>query len=457
MSSIDDALKYIATNEIRWIDLQFTDVKGTLHRVSVSNRKIEPNSFIDGINAADLVKVFGETGQKDLVLLPDPDTISRLPWEPSTVRFICNIMTGDSKEHFSHDSRYIAERLETNLAAQGIRNALIGAEVDCYMFDTATADKTSRARGAGTLMDSREARWSPSPLSNEDRGAFVVTPHDGMYSARAQISETMQDSFGFPVDGHRHGEAPTAQQTFDLTERSLKTAADGLHTLKFITRNLANAVNASATFMPYPIEGEKGSGLAVSVSLWKSTDSNLFFDSKEDYGQLSQAGRYFIGGLLEHANTLCAFCLPTPNSYRRLAINNPSFGWSAVKTDTVVSVPSSHKNSKEAKRIVFALPDPSINSYLAYSLIVAAGLDGIKNKLDSADPAESVAKKPGNKIKELPSTLMEALMALDSDDKFVRGIVSSEFLDAYVELKHVQHIESLKGVSALELHKYYNV
>lgn len=456
MSAIDDVLKYIATNEIRWIDLQFYDIKGMLHRLSISNRKIEEASFGNGIYAADLTDVYGPSDQGELVLLPDPDTMARLPWEPATVRLISDLLVAIKKERFLKDPRYVAERVETNLSAAGIKNALVGAEVDCYLFDTVTADKTTKGRGTGLIMDSREARWGPSVLSNEERGAYVPTPQDSMYSARTQICETMEDSFGMLVDSHRHGKSPTAQQTFELAERNIKAAGDAMNTLKFITKNLANAVNAAATFMPYPIEGERGNSLGVSVSLWKTSDNNIFYDAKDDYAQLSQTGRYYIGGLLEHAAALSLFTAPTPNSYRRLAVDNKRVGWSSVRKDCLVHVPYAKKNIKETKRIVYSGGDPSANPYLAYSLVVAAGLDGIKNKIEPGDPIEVEGKK-ARVEKQLPSSLYEATLALQSDTKFIKGIVSSELLGDFLELKLRQHKDSLRGVTSLELQKYFNV
>lgn len=456
MSAIDDVMKYIATNEIRWIDLQFFDIKGSMHRVSVSNRKLEEASFGNGISAADLNEVFDTTNQGDLVLLPDPDTLARLPWEPATVRIICDILVAVKKERFLKDPRYIAERMETNLSAAGVKACLVGSELDCYLFDTTTTDKTSSSRGSSVLMDSREARWGPSPISNEKTGAYVATPYDSMYSARVQIAETLEDSFGVLVDAHRHGKSPTAQQTFELGARSLKSAGDAVNTLKFITKNLATAVNASATFMPYPVEGEKGNSFLMAISLWKTSEQNLFYDGKESYGQLSQTGRYFIGGLLEHAQALSLFTAPLPNSYKKLAMDNLTFGWSATDTKSVVFVPSFKKNIKESKRVVYRAADPSANPYLAQALMVAAGLDGIKKKIDPGDPTESDNKKKRVE-KELPGSLYEATKALESDTAFIKGLVPTELLGDYLELKLKQHVESLKGVTGLELRKYFNV
>jgi glutamine synthetase len=449
-------MKYIATNEIRWIDLQFFDIKGQMHRISVSNRKLEESIFGNGIHAAELSEVFGASEQGDLVLLPDPDTLARLPWEPATVRLICDVIVAVKKERFLKDPRYVAERMETNLGAAGVKSALVGSEVDCYLLDTATADKTSRGRGTGVLMDSREATWGPSPLSNEGTGAYVATPHDSMYSARTQISETLEDSFGVLVDSHRHGRAPTAQQSFELSARGLKSAGDAVNTLKFITKNLATAVNAAATFMPYPIEGEKGNSFNISVSLWKTSEQNIFYEGKEGYGQLSQSGRYFIGGLLEHAAALSMFTAPVPNSYKRLAMEGFKVGWSMSAREALVQVPSYKKNVKEAKRIVYRGADPAANPYMAQALVAAAGLDGLKKKTEPGDPVEESSGKKRVE-KELPSSLFEAAAALQSDTAFLKGVVPTELLSDYLDLKLRQHKESLKGVTSSELRKYFTV
>lgn len=456
MSAIDDVLKYIATNEIRWIDLQFFGVDGSLHRTSISNRKIEEDTFGKGTYVSDLNEVFGTSAQGELVLLPDPDTLARIPWEPSTVRFLCDVITMPERERYLKDSRYVAERMETNLSAAGIAYSKVGAEADCYIFDTVTMDRTSPGRGVGALLDSRESYWGPSPLSNTKTGAYVGQPFDTLYPARCQASETLEDSFGVMIDAHKHGRAPTAQQTFQLAERGLKAAADGLNTFKFVVRNLANAVNASCTFMPMPVEGEKGNRLEVSASLWKSADNNMFYDSKDDYAQLSQAGRYYIGGLLEHAPALSLFTAPTPNSYKKLAAEEMTVGWSAHDRSALVGVPYAKKNAKDTKRIVYAGADPSVNSYLAYAAVVAAGLDGMKNKIDPGDPVGQESKKK-RVAKELPTNLYGAIEALESDTKFIKGVFPAELLEDYLDRKLREHKKANKAVSMQDHKKYFNV
>jgi glutamine synthetase len=456
LTVIEDVLKYIATNEIRWIDLQFFDINGILHKTTLTNRKIEEESFGKGVHVGDLNEVFGKSAQGELSLLPDPDTMARLPWEPATIRFMCDVVASVSGEKFLKDSRYVSERIETNLEAAGIKSCKIGSSLECYMFDTVTTDRTAPGRGTGTVLDSREAAWGPSPLSSLRKGAWVSQPYDSMYAARVQVCETMEDSFGMSVDAHMHGRSATSQQLFEMNEKPLKTAADAVATLKFVIRNLSNAVNSSSTFMPYPIEGEMGNGMDIAVSLWKAADNNLFYEGKDDYAQLGQNGLYFIGGLLEHASALSLFTAPTPNSYRRLAVDPPVLGWSAVDPNALVRVPQFKKNAKDSKRVVYAGGDPSANTHLAMATVVAAGLDGIKSKIDPGEPAES-EKKAKRAMKPLPASLYEAIEALESDTKFIKGVVPSELLGDYLDMKLEEHKRERKALSGYELERYYNV
>lgn len=458
MGSVEDALKYIATNEIRWIDLHFVDVRGTLHRVSVSNKEVGEDAFVKGLPVVRLEEVFGKSEQGELSLLPDPDSIARIPWETSTVRMFCDVMVALSGERFLKDSRHVAERVESNFQALGIKEARLSSEVEFYIFDTATTDRMTTGRGSGTLVDSREAPWSPSPLSSVEKGSFLSQPFDSMYPARVQIAETLEESFGYEIRSHHHGRGRVAQQSVRMGEHPAPTAADALLTLKFVTRNLSHAVNSSCTFMPYPVPGEKGSALHLSQSLWKTADNNVFYDGAEKYAQLSQAARYYIGGILEHLRALMLFTSPTSNSYKRLAIDPLQVGWSKQRGNSIVQVPHLLKNTKEARSIVFSGSDPSINPHVAFAAVLSAGLDGIRNKIDPGDPLEE--EGGGKKKKEraaLPRNLYEAIEALESDPKFIKGIIPPELLGDYLDLKLGEHRDSLKALSSWEMEKYFNV
>ncbi len=454
----EDVLKYIATNEIKWIDLQFFDVAGFLNKTSISNRDVEEYIFSKGVAAANLEEIFGKSEEGELTLLPDDETMARLPWEPSTIRLLCNIITSGKGERYLKDSRYIVERAETNLEALGIKTSRVGANVEFYLLDTTTVDRTAQGRGSGTIMDSRESYWSPSPLSSIETNKYPAQPYDSMYAARVQVGETLEENFGYMLDAHRHGKGRTAQQSIDMHEYPLKNAADALSTLKFVVRNLVNAVNAASTFMPYPLEGEKGSSLSLSISLWKTSDNNIFYDGADSYAQVSQNGRYFIGGLLEHAASLCLFTMPTANSYKKLAADPMTVAWSKINKKAIVNVPFTRKNYKEGKRVVFNGCDPSVNSYVAYAAVMAAGLDGIKNKTDPGDPVDEEGEEAKKrKWNPLPTSLYGALEAFESDPKYIKGVIPQEFLEDYLDMKITEHQQSMKSISPWEFFKYWNV
>jgi len=458
--AVDSVLKYIATNEIKWVDLQFFDVSGSMNKVTVSSKVIEESSFTKGIHAADLSAVFGESDQGELVLLPDPDTAARMPWEVSSIRLLCDVVVATTNERYLNDPRYVSERIETNLKALGVKEARIGSTIEFNLFDTVTVDRTAKGRGAGTLIDTREAPWSPSSLSSVEKGAYVAQPFDSMYPARIQIGETMEESFGITIEKHFHGKSKISQQGLTMRAYPLITAADAVQTVKHVVRNLANAVNASATFMPYPIEGENGNSLHMHQSLWKSADNNIFYDGTESYAQLSNSGRYYIGGLLEHAPALCLFTNPTTNSYKKLVASPKTVGWSRDSKDAIVQVPLTRKNFKEGRYTTYTLPDTSANPYLAYAAIVAAGLDGIKKKIDPGDPvekAETSKKKKKREWNELPSSLYGSIEALESDPTFLKGVIPTEFLESYLDRKIKEFKDNSMAINAWEMEKYFNV
>lgn len=457
MAAIEDVLKYITANEIKWLDLQFSGIDGAMHSVSISRNDIDETIFTKGIYAADLIEVFGKSEQGDLLLLPDPETMARLPWEQSTARLLCNIVTSPSGEKFLRDSRYITERMETNLSAVGVKNAKIGAEVEFYIFDNVSTDRNTQGNGGGTLIDTREGTWNPSPYSVKKAGSFVSTPVDSLYPARVQVSNALEETFGVETRGHHHGRSQSGQQCVELRDYSLISAADSLATLKFVTRNLASVSSAYACFMPYPVENDKGSTLVIRQSLWKTADANVFYAADEEYSQLSQTARYYIGGLLEHAAALCVFTNPTTNSYKRLAADSRFLGWSKTNKLAAVHVPFRKKNDKENKSIEYTLADPSVNPYLAYAAVVSAGLDGIKNKTECGDPAENAEEVKKAKAKKLPESIKESVAALESDSKFLKGIFSSEILGDYIALKLTEHRDGSKAVSGWELNKYWGV
>jgi glutamine synthetase len=256
---------------------------------------------------------------------------------------------------------------------------------------------------------------------------------------------------------------------------TLTKAADSVQIYKDVVRNVARRYNKVANFMPKPLfdkndplnGGDNGSGMHTSISLWnESSTTNIFYDSDDHYAELSQIGRYFIGGLIEHAHSLAAIVAPTINSYHRLipGFEAPVYiAWAKGNRSTVIRIPINERNNAKSKRIEFRAPDPAANPYLAFSAIVAAGLDGIKKTIDPGSPTYeniykmSDAKRNSLGIKSLPGSLEEALESLKSDSNYLKRCFHDELLETYIVLKY-EELANARDISiAQELMLYYDV
>ena len=462
MPTPEEALEFINVNNTKWIDLQFIDITGRLNRATVHSREFNSDSFANGVNCGDLQEVFGWSDEGELVLRPDPDTFGRVPWEANTVRFLCDVMVAPKFERFAKDPRYVAERVAVNARAMGLSEVAVSPEMEFYIFDAVSVDKMTPGRGPNYLIDSREAYWNPSPLWNAKNGSFIGQPFDSLYSARTQISDVLEDNFRFLVESHVHGKSPSSQQSISLKANPLRTSADATITAKYVIRNLAFIANGTSTFMPMPIHTEKGSSLRMWATLLKG-DENVFYDPTDNYAQLSQNGRYFIGGIMEHAAALSLFTAPTTNSYKKLLADPLYIAWGKRNNGSLIRVPFERKNDKDNKGIVFMGADPSVNPYLAYAVVVAAGLDGIKRKKDPGDPVDKEIPSMDSKARKdagidyLPSSLLEAVSELETDNAFLKGILSSELLEDYLAMKMEEQKQHNLRTSAYEFEAYYNV
>jgi glutamine synthetase len=246
----------------------------------------------------------------------------------------------------------------------------------------------------------------------------------------------------------------------------LVNSADNIMTYKYVIKYLAKRRNMVATFMPKPLANDNGTGMHINTSLW--TDSNLFYDENDQYAELSQTARYFIGGLLEHASSLAAIAAPTTNSYRRLipGFEAPVYiAWSRDNRSAIVRIPAHFRGIKYAKskRIELRLADPSCNPYLCFSAVLAAGLDGIKKKIDTMDPIDediyklSAKKRRELGIKQLPPTLNAAADALESDNEYLKPIFDSDVIDRIIEKERNDANEVSSRPHPHEFHLYFDI
>jgi glutamine synthetase len=268
---------------------------------------------------------------------------------------------------------------------------------------------------------------------------------------RNECVDVLTNNFGIVCDAHHHEVATAGQCEIDIRFDTLVNAADAVQSYKYIVKNIAKKHNMIATMMPKPIALDNGSGMHVNISLWDN-GKNLFYDSADKYAEMSQIARYFGGGIIEHAQALAAIVAPTTNSYRRLVpgYEAPVYvSWSTGNRSAIIRIPAHYKgdNFAHLKRIEFRAPDPSCNPYLAFSAILASGLDGIKKKKNISDPVNddifrmTPERRRELGITQLPASLREAYEELRSDNAFLKPIFDSETIDRIIEHEEKEHVE----------------
>jgi glutamine synthetase len=358
---------------------------------------------------------------------------------------------------------------ENNLLCQ------VGAEVECFVFDDIVFNNNNTDKDHELEIISTE-QYGTGKYPIRAKGGYDAPPfQDSLLEFRFKVADILKKYYSIIATNLNHEVASNGQIEINFMHNTLTKTADNVQTYKDVVRNVAKQYNKIANFMPKPIfdkknpnSGDNGSGMHVSVSLWsKSAGSkNIFYDEDDNYAELSQAGRYYIGGMLDHASSLAAIVAPTVNSYHRMV---PGFeapvyiAWSRGNRSAVIRVPVNEKNNAKSKRIEFRAPDPSANSYLAFSAIVAAGLDGIKKKIDPGDPiSENIYKMSDSRrnslaIKSLPGSLEESLEALKNDSDYLKICFNNELLDTYMAIKQEEMIEAGERTKMSQFILYYDV
>lgn len=439
---------YFKEKEIRWVDLHFTDLLGTIHHVTIPSSDFTEDSFKEGFGKLDGSSIRGFTSifESDMILMPIRETIRPIPWTPNVARVICEVHWGGKKGRYEKDPRSIADSAEKLQKELGYKS-FFGPELEFFLFDRVDMDVSNPQSGTGYKIQAREAPWG-------NQGTFVVRFKEGYYPAppidkmmdlRLEIVNSLVRDFGFAVEAHHHEVATAGQAEIDFKFSTLADSADKVQTLKYVAKNIAAKNNMTATFMPKPFFGDNGSGMHVHMSLWSADGSkNLMYDPSDPYAELSQVGRYAAGGLLKHARALSAIVSPTVNSYRRLipGFEAPVYlAWSKSNRSAVVRVPAYHKGIENTKRIEYRAPDASSNPYLTFSAMLCAAIDGIKSKTEPGEAVEeniyhiSAEKRKDLGIREIPRSLDEALDELEADSNFLKPVFNSQIIDQYVELK----------------------
>lgn len=459
-----DIIEHLHKHDIKWLMLQFMDIKGFIHQVAVRNNG-DYDIFERGVPKLDgsSIEGFTDISESDLSLKPDPDTLTILPWDRRMARFIVDIIDKNG-EPYPKDGRYILKKVLDDLEKKGYK-VYVGPELEMFIFDNIQINFSNPLSGMGYSIHSREAPWNNEGYpTHVKKGYYPIPPFDSVFEFRSKVSEILEKNFNIEIQAHHHEVAATGQVEFDIKYDLPIEIADKILTFKYVTRYIAKEMGLYVTFMPKPLYGDNGSGMHIHISLWKNNE-NLFYDPNDEYAELSEIGRYFIGGLLEHGKSLSVFVAPTVNSYKRLVPGYEApvyLVWSKANRSAVVRVPM-YRRMDVLKRIEFRPPDPSMNPYIGLAAIIAAGMDGIKRKIDPGDPIDTNVYRLSSDemermgIKMLPRDLLDAVQESMSDHEYLKPYFTSDFLETYWELKIREYKEINSYPTTPELHYYFSI
>jgi len=456
VKSPKEVLTFIRENDVKFIDVKFTDLPGTWQHFSIPSVVFDQSMFDDGIPFdGSSIRGFTSIDKSDMLLRLDPDSTDLDQFtEITTLSILADVEDIVSGEKFTRDPRNVAKKAEIYLHSTGIADtAYFGPEAEFYIFNDVRFDQTMHS--GYYYIESDEASWNAGRDEKPNlgykmrvkEGYFPTPPQDTLQDLRSEMSLTLIEA-GIAVEAHHHEVGNAGQAEIDLRFDSLVKMADKLLLYKYIVKNTAAQNGYTATFMPKPLFGDNGSGMHIHVSYWKNGE-NLFYQ-KGSYGNLSQEALYYIGGVLKHAPSLLAFCAPSTNSYKRLV---PGFEapinlvYSARNRSAAVRIPGG--NSAKTTRIEFRAPDPTANPYLAFAALTMAGIDGIQNKIMPLGPFDKdlyeLTPEEKTLIPQTPSSLAESLSALDKDRDYLLqgGVFTNDLIDTYIDYKQSREVAAI--------------
>ncbi|MDX2346708.1 MAG: type I glutamate--ammonia ligase [Legionella sp.] len=465
-------LAYIKKNNIEYVDLRFTDTRGKEHHLTITPEVIHHDFFESGKSFdGSSISAWKNIEDSDMLLIPDEDDFKLDIFRARpTLILKCTVFDPKTKQPYLFCPRATAKRAEQYLAHNQIADtALFGPETEFFIFDQVTFE--TQINGCQYRVDSSEGIWnSNNPNLNLDAnlgyhtpikgGYFPVPPVDSGADLRAEICAALKQ-MGIHVELHHHEVATGGQAEIGTQYDTLTKKADQLQLIKYVAHSVAAAHGKSITFMPKPLIGDNGSGLHVHQSLLLNK-KNIF--SGNQYAGLSNTALYYIGGIIKHGKALNAFTNASVNSYRRLI---PGFEapiylvYSAQNRSAAIRMP--YTNTPKEKRIEIRFPDATMNPYLAFSALLMAGLDGIKNKIHPGDPKEiNLYQLPEHKAKHLPAvsnSLENALDHLEQDHAFLLedDVFTQEQIKRYIQIKMQEVIKARACTHPIEFEMYYDL
>lgn len=431
----EDIIRIAQREDVQFIRLQFVDILGTLKNVAISIEQLERALNGEIVFDGSSIEGFVRSREADMYLKPDFSTFSIFPWRPQqgkVARLICNIYKDDDTP-FEGDPRFVLKKVIDEAEELGYKFK-VGTECEFFLFNTDENGETTT-------------------VTHDKAGYFDLGPLDLGENVRRDIVLTLQD-LGFEINASHHEVSP-GQHEIDFNESYALEAADSISTFKLVVKVIAQRHGLHATFMPKPITDLNGSGMHCNLFLFDQDENNLFYNSMDKL-KLSKEAYYFIGGIMKHIKAITAITNPTVNSYKRLVPGYEapiSIGYSASNNNSLIRIPTSRGNSNF---IELRSPDPSINPYLAIAVILKAGIEGIKNKIEPIDlniEDEILTSKDVLEIKNgLPTNLREALIALSKDEVIINTL--GECYESYMKAKTIEWNEYTSVVHDWELQKY---
>jgi glutamine synthetase len=455
----DELLKFVKDEGVEFIDVRFCDLPGVMQHFNVPVGSFDADAMKDGLMFdGSSIRGFQAIHESDMKLMPDVATAFVDPFRKAkTLALNFSIVDPYTDEPYSRDPRNIAAKAEKYLASTGIGDtAYFGPEAEFYIFDDVRFETKQNA--GYYYIDSIEGAWNSGREEEGGNrgyktrykgGYFPVPPVDHYADLRDEMSTTLVQ-LGIPVERAHHEVGTAGQAEINYKFDTLLHAGDRLMLFKYVIKNVAWANGKTVTFMPKPLFGDNGSGMHVHQSVWK--DGSPLVSDELGYGGLSARARWYIGGLLVHAPSLLAFTNPTVNSYHRLV---PGFEapvnlvYSSRNRSAAVRIPVTGTSAK-AKRVEFRVPDPSSNPYLAFSALLMAGLDGIKNKIEPPEPVDKdLYELPPEELADIahvPASLPEALDALEADHGFLTegDVFTDDLIETWIDWKRANEVDPIR-------------
>ncbi|GLQ18536.1 type I glutamate--ammonia ligase [Maritalea porphyrae] len=468
MTTVSDVLKKIEDEDVKFVDLRFTDPRGKLHHMTMDASVVDEDMFEDGVMFdGSSIAGWKAINESDMVMMPDLDTVAIDPFFGQTTMVInCDTLEPSTFEAYNRDPRMTARKAEAYVKSSGIGDTVVvGPEPEFFMFDdvrySTDPHHSSFSLDHTELPTNTNAQYEAGNMGHHvaTKGGYVpVPPVDSAQDIRSEMLSVLKE-MGVTVEKHHH-EVASAQHELGIKYDTLTRIADQVQTYKYGVQQTAHAYGKTATFMPKPVFGDNGSGMHCHLSIWKDGKPTFAGDG---YAGLSETALHFIGGIIKHAKATNAFTNPSTNSYKRLVPGYEApvlLAYSARNRSASCRIPFG--SSPASKRVEVRYPDPLANPYLAFSALLMAGLDGIKNKINPGDPMDKdLYELPAEELKEIPTvsaSLREALEALDADREFLKagGVFDDDQIDSYIALK-MEEVERFEmAPHPVEFDMYYS-